>query len=42
MEILICLGVLIFLNIAFWVEGVDSRDLFRDDKNTQSRPRRSI
>ncbi|HEV2034471.1 MAG TPA: hypothetical protein VGU71_09785 [Candidatus Dormibacteraeota bacterium] len=42
MEILIFFGVLIFLNIAVWVEGVDSRDLFNDDQNTQSRPRRSI
>jgi hypothetical protein len=42
MEILICLGVLIFLNIAVWLEGVDSRELFKDDPNVESRPRRAI
>jgi hypothetical protein len=42
MEILVFLILVLVLDIASWFWGVDSRDLFSDDPNTQSTPRRAI
>jgi hypothetical protein len=42
MEILVFLVLVLVLDIAAWFWGVDSRDLFSDDPNTQSRPHRAI
>jgi len=42
MEILVFLVLVLVLDIASWFWGVDSRDLFSDDPNTQSIPHRTI